>query len=181
MIVRQLAPDVSVGFRDMVAGDRAFIVSSWLRGFHKAGDWPRRLGTPRCPHDPMPCGCCRFTHRRFFDEHGLVVEDLVTRAQVLVACNPARDYQILGYIVFEPGMLQVLHWVFVKKAYRWDADAEHHPRIGTALLHQAFPSKAHGSVVDLPCSHWTKAARHLAPKWRLVYDPFLLEDIDARA
>jgi hypothetical protein len=176
VIVRELAPDVSVGFRDMVEGDRSFVMSSWLRGFHQAGDWPRRLGTSRCPLQTgddvrTACGCCRFTHRRFFDEHGRVVEQLLARSKVVVACNPERPYQVIGYVVAEPG---VLHWVFVKSPFRWDPAAEHHPRIGTALLNE-LPD----SVRSVRCSHWTKQAG----RWPrgLVYDPFALEDTDARA
>jgi hypothetical protein len=186
VIVRELAPDVSVGFRDMVEGDRTFIISSWLRGFHKSGDWPRRLGTPRCPHDPNPCGCCRFTHRRYFDEHGPVIEQLLDRTRVVVACNPARDYQVIGYVVAEPStshpVPNLLHWVFVKSPYRWDASAEHHPRIGTALMEQAFGEYWNTYGPPVLCSHWTSQASHLARKWRLAYDPFpfALEEPHAR-
>lgn len=175
MIIRELAPDVPVGFRDMEEGDRRFIMSSWLRGFHQAGDWPRRLGTERCPHG-IPCGCCRFTHRRFFDEHGPVVEQLLARSKVVVACNPTRPDQVIGYVVAEPG---VLHWVFVKTPFRHDPDAEHHPGIGWALMDQA--GFYFGGPAGIRCSHWTKQASRIASRWGLTYDPFLLEDIDARA
>lgn len=174
MIVRELAPDVRVGFRDMVERDRKFIMSSWLRGFRKAGDWPRRLGTPRCGKGigELGCGCCRFTHRRFFDEHSLIIEQLLARSKVVVACNPDPDeqWQVLGYVVAEAG---ALHWVFVKAPFRWDPTAEHHPRLGTALLNE-LPDDIRGCR----CSHWTKHMR----RWPrgLYYDPFLLEDIDAR-
>lgn len=174
MIVRELAPDVLVGFRPMVEDDRRFIMSSWLRGFHQAGDWPRRLGTDRCPQG-VPCGCCRFTHRRFFDEHGPVLEKLLARSTVTIACNPADEKQVLGYVVAEQG---VLHWLFVKAPFRWDPEAEAHPRIGTALMEQAGLLVFRGrDYYRTKCSHWTKQAGRLPWSWGLVYDPFLLPDL----
>lgn len=184
MITRELAPDVHVGFRPMEEGDRRFIISSWLRGFHKAGDWPRRLGTGRCSatgvactdeDKDLVCGCCRHTHRRYWDEHGRVIEQLLARSKVVVACNPEKPEQILGYVVAEQG---VLHWLFVKSPFRWDPTAEEHPRIGTALMEHAGLLLFRGKdYYRTKCSHWTKHAALMPWSWGLVYDPFLLEDL----
>lgn len=172
----ELPGGLVVAFRPGEPGDRAFICSSWLRGHHREGDWPRRLGIHRCAQagygtveDGRGCSCCKFSHRRYFDEHGLVVERLLERAQVLVACNPERTTQIIGYIVFGPG---VLHWVFVKEPFRYDRNQDINPRLGSALLERAlrWPTPA-----PVSCSHWTRAIVRAANKWSLRYDPFALE------
>ena len=170
----ELPGGLPVAFRPMEPGDRHFIMSSWLRGHNKAGDWPHRLGTPRCNLDrgELGCGCCRFTHRRYWKEHGQVVERLLHRSTVVVACNPADPHQVLGYVVFEPGML---HWIFVKEVFRWDPGADEHPRLGTALMQQAFPDR--GAEWFVTCSHWTRSAQRLHVRWRLGYNPFRLEDL----
>lgn len=152
MIVRELAPEVTVGFRSGEPGDHALIYATWLRGHRFGGDWPHRV----------PRG-------RYFQQHKYVIQELLERSQVLVACNPSRESQVLGYIVSEPG---VLHWVYVKPTYRWDPASDAHPRLGTALRNEAFPH-LHAWV---SCSHWTKAAERLSDKWGLRYRPFLLEE-----
>lgn len=190
MNVVELAPGMPVGFRDRDPSNEketGFIYTSWLRGHHQAGDWPRRMATPICAQRRAPpgvatiegkaCSCCRYTHRRYFDEHKKVIARLLERSRVLVACNPLNEGQILGYIVHEPG---VLHWVMVKEPFRWDKDAEHHPRIGRQLFMLAFPDWAWPRDMDVrvttSCTHWTMAAERLSEKWGLVYRPFLLEE-----
>lgn len=177
MNIVELAPGMPVGFRDGTPADHPFIFNSWLKGHHEAGDWPRRLGIPRCVTELDEfgkntehggCSCCRFSHRRYFDEHKHVIARLLEGSKVIVACNPANERQIMGYIVFQP---DVLHWIYVKSAWRWDKSAEHHPRMGTALLRQALPDER--SCIE--CSHWTMSAERLRDKWLLEYRPFMLE------
>jgi hypothetical protein len=158
VIVRELAPDVSVGFRDMEPGDRKFILSSWLRNHRKAGDWPRRMAN-------------LLGEQAYYDAHTPVVERLLERSKVVVACNPepGQEWQVIGYIVFCQGFL---HWVFVKKPFRWDIESTSNPRLGSALIGQAFPNP----MASIRCSHWTKSVvGAVAKSWRLKYEPFLLE------
>jgi hypothetical protein len=157
VIVRELAPDVSVGFRDMEPGDRKFILSSWLRNHRKAGDWPRRMAN-------------LLGEQAYYDAHTPVVEKLLERSGALVACNPLTPHQIIGYSVMSDS---VLHWLFVKAPFRWDPAAEVHPRIGTALLDQMGCA----GMRYIPCSHWTKNASSAAAHMRLTYRPFALEDL----
>lgn len=180
----ELPGGLPVAFREGTPEDHDFIYSSWLHEHRERGDWPRRLGIPRCAWDEqdnmpftLPCPCCRFSHRRYFDEHKKVIAKLLASAKVTVACNPADPWFVLGYIVWEPK--NVLHWVHVKATFRWDPTAEEHPRLGTALLGQAFDTVDMGDVErvcqQVRCSHWTKAMKAMEDTWWLRYDPFLLE------
>lgn len=150
LTVRELAPGYPVGFRNLVAEDREFVISSWLRSHQRDGDWLRRLES----------------RGRYFDRHGPVVERLLAHAKTLVACNPLEPSRVLGYVCHEPG---VLHYLLVKAPFRWDGTSPEHPRIGSALLAEAF-----GNEKPIDCSHWTRDASERARRWFLRYDPFLL-------
>jgi hypothetical protein len=147
-------------FRAATPDDEPFIFSTWLRSHKENGDWPHRLPIPRCIH-PQRCACCRFSSRRYFDEHKHVVMDLVKHAQTIVAVNPARPAQILGFVTFEPGGF--LHWVDVKKVYRRNGMASN--------LMAAAGFRFTDKVV---CSHWSIGADNLTAKFPLLYDPFIL-------
>jgi hypothetical protein len=200
MTTVELPGGLPVAFRERLPTDEPFIFSSWLRTHHRTGDWPGRLGIRlcaqayggECAEFGPACPCCKFSHRRYFDEHKLVIGKLLERSRVLVACNPEKAWQVLGYIVYEqrPGSEgrardHVLHWVFVKEPYRWDPAAKEHPRLGTELVVRAFEPIVRDDIEaplkerichPIQCSHWTMTAERLRNSWWLVYRPFLLEE-----
>jgi hypothetical protein len=146
-------------FRPATPDDEAFIFSAWLRSHHENGDWPHRLAIHRCIlGEGKRCACCKYSSRRYFDDHKHVVLKLLRSAQTIVACNPARTSQVLGFVTFEPGLL---HWVGVKKLYRRNG-------IANDLLEQAGMNSGNHR-----CSHWSVHAAHLSfAGRRLIYDPF---------
>lgn len=152
-------------FRPATPDDEPFIFSSWLRSHHENGDWPHRLAIGRCVlGEGKRCACCKYSHRRYFDDHKHVVLKLLREAKTIVACNPARHSQILGFITFEA---KTVHWVDVKKLYRRNG-------IGRDLLREG-PRIDSGDALPHPCSHWSVAADGLrAAGWPLRFDPFIL-------
>lgn len=152
-------------FRAATPEDEVFIFSSWLRSHHEMGDWPHRLAIDRCIlGEGKRCACCKYSHRRYFDDHKHVVLKLIRSSQTVVACNPAKRWQVMGFATFEPA---VLHWVHVKKFYRRQGVAS------DLLRHAGF--KGAGYLDPIHCSHWSLGARNLAGgAWPLVYDPFIL-------
>jgi hypothetical protein len=130
--------------RDARPEDEAVIMRAWLVGFHKGGDWPRRV--PK---------------ERYFREHKATVQRLLAKSLTIVACNPEREWQVLGFLCYSG---PVLHWVYVKQMYR----GERGMGVATAMWHTAWEPRV--------CSHWSRAAKsHLRSGWELQYDPFLLE------
>lgn len=78
--------------------------------------------------------------------------DLITRgARVLVAYSPLEDgtRRVMGYVVFEPG---ILHWLYVKRDYRGFG-------VGKALLRAMFNSiEFPGAPDKWIYTHRTKAS-----------------------
>lgn len=84
--------------RPAVPGDVAFLSSTWKQNFWRESPWANRIRWP------------------IFDAgHAPIVQRLLERSKVLVACDPTLEDEIAGYLVWEPN---VLHWAYVKPAFR---------------------------------------------------------------
>ncbi len=90
----------SVVYRDVAAGDAAFIMSTWLKGLRYGNDWfgliPAKI---------------------YFLVYHKVIETILSRpnVKVKVACLKSDPDIILGYSVSEGCRLD---WIHVKKAWR---------------------------------------------------------------
>ncbi len=80
--------------------DVPFIFSTWLKGLYYGNTWWRQI-----PSDI------------YYPNYHPVVERLLERSQVIVACLASNEDVIIGYaVVSEDG--QTLHWTHVKEAWR---------------------------------------------------------------
>lgn len=101
----------------------------------------------------------------YFHGQRQVIGELLKRSPVIIACEPAVPAHVLGWVCFElrAGLL-VLHYIYVKKAFR---------RMGIATLMMrdmlAHPDASKG----LTYSHWTPAAKPLMKRFHGVYNPYL--------
>lgn len=97
----QRQPEVApLKLRPAVPGDVAFLSSTWKQNFWRESPWANRIRWP------------------IFDAgHAPIVQRLLERSKVLVACDPTLEDEIAGYAIFshEPN---VLHWAYVKPAFR---------------------------------------------------------------
>lgn len=90
-----------------------------------------------------------------------VIDHILSRSTIQIACFPEDPNTILGYIVYEPG---IVHYTFVKMAFRRFG-------IATQLLNHAFPKD--GSVIQFPLK--TKMLKVvLQDTSRFDYNPFIL-------
>lgn len=135
-------------FRAMEQPDESFVFHSWLRSFGKG----LRLSV-RGKAD-------------YYKRHHELIERLLPRSKVLVACDPQAHGEVWSYCCFEarPGAC-VVHWVYTKQAYR---------RFGLAgclvgLALQVVPR-------PLEHSHRTDAWAPLGRRYRSTYNPNALED-----
>lgn len=87
-----------VATRPYREGDRNFILASWLRGLYYGSEWFREI--PK---------------EIFMENYHKVIDHILSRAQVTVACLKDDEDVILGYSVHGGPKL---HWVFCKKAWR---------------------------------------------------------------
>lgn len=93
--------DALVKVRHATEGDVGFIFNSWLKSY-RSSSFSKFI--------PGPV---------YFDHHHKVIEAILKRATVLVACNPKDNNQIYGYLVFEQQLdVFVGHYTYVKDAYR---------------------------------------------------------------
>lgn len=100
--------------RDARGDDLNFIYATWLESFRYDSYFGK-------------------SHRNtiFFNDYRKVVDRLLDRSSVLVACVKDEPGTILGYLVHEPDQL---HYVFVKGAFR-------RLGIGRGLFDKAFPGQ----------------------------------------
>jgi hypothetical protein len=87
-----------IKIRELRPGDESFIYSTWLKSFKNS----KYTG-------PIP-------NHMYWTVYSDVIKYLLTRAKTLVACNPANEKQVFGYIVYEDE--NIVHWLYVKKDFR---------------------------------------------------------------
>lgn len=92
--------ELAIETRPAEKPDLAFIFSSWLKSFRES-EFAKGIPTSL-----------------YYREHHRLIERLLERAQVLVACNPESPSQIYGWICFERSRARVIHYVYVKQPFR---------------------------------------------------------------
>lgn len=126
--------------RDKKAEDDNFILSTFLRGLYYGDSWFSLI-----PKD------------LFMSEYKRVVETLVARGNIKVACLPDDPDTIIGYSILSQDF-QTVHWAYVKKNWRKNGVAK-------SLLPQ------HPTAV----SHLTEVGKQLLPKLHNpIFNPFKL-------
>ena len=89
-------------------GDRSFIINSWVRSYAKRAiaDSPQ----------PGGIGPPRTEAAVYVSSQNRLVERLLARSDILVACGREDSDQIFGYIAYEDPNL--LHYLYVKIPFR---------------------------------------------------------------
>jgi GNAT superfamily N-acetyltransferase len=91
-----------IAIRPFVESDRPFVMATIMRGLYCGGSWfsdiPRHI---------------------FFDKYRKTIEYILNKpdVEVRLACLREDPEIILGYAIVEPKN-SVVHWVFVKQAWR---------------------------------------------------------------
>lgn len=136
-------------------GDIPFIFSSWLKSFRESGFMAR--GVP---------------NTIYFTNHHKILQKLVQRSKVFIACDPKDTSNIYGYVVAETiDNTFVLHFIYVKQSFRKLG-------VGKAL----FNSFEHNGSASC-CSHLTKAGEKFLLKYNIIYHPYtmLLDEVASAA
>lgn len=133
----------SYTIRDMLPSDEPFIYATWLRGLYYGDPHYSRIHKPR-----------------FMEHyHSLITQALANKKIITkVACLTDDPTVVLGYAIYETYTdATVLHWVFVKEAWRGI-------KIGSKLCPEKFTE----------VTHLTRQASGILKKKRLnpVFDPF---------
>lgn len=121
--------------RAATVNDRAFIFSTFLKGVRFGMDLYSEID-----------------EKVFFEQYPKVVETLLSRSEISVMCLAEDPDVILGYAVRQGS---VLHWTFVKKAWR----------------KQGIAAKLCEGVTEV--THLTRPGTDIKNKKKLKYNPFL--------
>lgn len=132
--------------RPIVPDDVAFVLASWLDGY-----WPDCLCSLVMPKS------------QWWPRWHCVVENILAdeRTRTVVACNPDDQTQLYGFACAMPP--DVLHWCYVKQAFRGNG-------IATAL----WPAVGviPPSMGPVWSSHWS----HAVMRWPVRYDPRIIKE-----
>lgn len=140
--------ETSVQYRAPNQEDVNFIFNSWLKSNRHAKN---------IFDVPNPV---------YFSQHHVLVEGLLKRSNVIIACNPIDSAQIYGFISYETiEDSPVVHYVYVKEAFR---------KLGLCKM----LIKRANIDYDKPffVSHFCKIALYALPHYPLVYNPYLAFD-----
>lgn len=88
--------------REGLPSDHAFVYATLLRDY-RTSDVARTLADDR---------------RHFFEGHHSLVEKLLRRARLDVACGIEDPDVIVGWILWEPALPMRLHYIYVREPYR---------------------------------------------------------------
>lgn len=120
--------------RDAKVSDQAFIFSSFLKGLYYGNDFYRQIDK-----------------EAFMSNYKKVLTQLLIKSQCKVAVQNDDDDSLIGYSIYEPG---ILHYLFVKPTFR---------RFGVA--------KSLVPVGINTTTHITKIGTAIKPKeW--IFNPF---------
>jgi GNAT superfamily N-acetyltransferase len=143
---------LQIKIRPALEVDAPFIFNSWLRSFRENG-----LARP-------------VNNEIYYSEQHKLIEKLLKRCTVSVACDPNDPTSIYGYICHEKiDGIFVLHYVYVKHPFR---------SLGLAktLLLETKHNTDHAALY----THTTAAAVKLQQKFNMLYHPYLLINYEAK-
>ena len=139
----------SCRLRPFIDEDQSFLFNSWLKSY-------------RFSHFGE-----KITNTIYFQDHHKVIENILKKSKVLMACNVSDPSQLYGYIVVgEVDGILVVHFIYVKHTFR-------NMGIGKTLLDAVGHSTDNASVY----THHTRMADKLAPKYNFVYHPYLMFEV----
>jgi hypothetical protein len=97
----------------------------------------------------------------YFGSYKLIVEKIISRSMIYVACDPKDYTHVYGYIVFEelPKNNLLLHYVYVKHTYR-------KMQVASKLLEHI--KKSSNPVL---VTHWSQACKKV-DQTKFIYDPY---------
>ena len=94
--------NINLTVRPPTADDKNFIFSSWLKSYRHSA-----FAKPQC-------------NAVYYDNYKLIIERLLKKSYILVACSVEDPSQIYGYVVFEKHEAAPLcmHYVYTKHLFR---------------------------------------------------------------
>jgi len=140
--------------RNYQDGDESLIYASWIKTA-----WSYELQRAKACKSIGPS---LMNKDLFCQEQHALIERLLKRCKILIACNQQFEDQIYGYIVYEViDKTLVLHFIYIRFDFRQFG-------IASKLLSLANNIKTDDRVYTQPTPAW----KHLVSKWGVVFNPF---------
>jgi len=129
--------------------DIPFITSSWLKS-NRYGYLPQSI-----------------PNTVYYHQHHKILEEVIPRSVVLVACNHEDPDQILGWMCAEVvDTAMVIHYVYIKKTFRKFGLAK---RLVETMAEVEKPPA-------FMCTHSNREVRDIVERHKIIYNPYLLFD-----
>lgn len=135
-----------IRFRPATSEDANFIFNSWLKSYR---------------HSAFARG---IENQIYYAEQHKLLEKAIKNYKTIIACNKDDTSQIFGYINggLTDGILTI-NYIYTKHSFR-------NMGIGKALLNVSEHDPSHAAIYTMH----TRIADKLAPKYNLVYHPYVL-------
>ena len=134
--------DIEIQYRPITEDDMSFILNSWLKSYRNS-EFAKDLANPV-----------------YFENHSKIIQHLLAKSNVIIACNPEELTQIYGYSVFEQyESVTILHYIYVKFPYRKFGIAKN-------LFSFAQPDPKEFTLI----SHIPRNLDKLSKKFNLIFD-----------
>ena len=129
---------MEIRIRGAIPSDINFIYATWLRSYRYGSTTGRSV-----------------QNTIFFPEYNKVIDNLLSKSTVLVACLDTDNEVIFGYLVYEAN---TIHYCFIKESFR-----------GLGIMNKLITS-----LIFKYHTHETYLGEGLIKKYHLIYNPFLL-------
>jgi hypothetical protein len=139
--------------RPALEADAAFIFNSWLKSFRDSS-----FAAP-------------VSNETYFTEQHKLIERLLKRCKVFIACEPQDHTNIYGWVCFEEheGVF-TLHYAYIKHNFRMLG-------IAKELLKESNHDFNSAGIF----THLTKSALRIHHKFNLMYHPYILSNYNDKS
>lgn len=140
---------LKIRLRPATQEDVPFIFSSWLKSYRNSL-YARNI-----------------TSTTYFSEHHKIIQNIVKKNPVIIACNDADPSQVYGYICAgKTEGIFTLHYIYIKQSFRT-----------MGIAKSLMQSMGFDSNVASIYTHHTRTAERLAAKYNMLYHPYVLFNI----
>lgn len=134
-----------IKLRDPQADDFSFVFNSWLMSNQENEDSKRMKKST------------------YFKIYKQILDSVLVKANILVACNPDDEAQVYGYLVYNRLDLLVVHYIYVKYTYRKLG-------IARAMLKHLEPEVPDKQFI---CTFANRVYDRKKQHYNVIYDPSL--------
>lgn len=144
-----------VSMRPMAQTDVPYIYNTWLEDFYSSHH-VKIKGSSRA----IQTHVALMPKELYFKEQRAVIDKILKKSYITVACNSEDEHQIFGYIVHRQlgDEIGIISWIYVRPVYRGFG-------IAKKLLESA--GEMHVITHALPKSRW------FLRKFNLVFNPYM--------